>query len=314
MTLQEQIRRNRMRTGFVIAGFALVMLALVATIYSTYSPGIAGFIGIVAIIYGGVSYFQSGRMVARAAGAQLIDRSANPALYNAVDTLAIAAGIVPTPPIYLVQDAAPNAFAAGRSPETAYIAVTSGLLQKMDQRELEGVIAHELAHCRNRDVELMTIATVLVGVIMLASDMMLRMAWYGGGRSRNNNNGAGVIGLVVALIAAILAPIAALGLQMALSRRREYQADAGAVEITGDPEGLALALRKLGLDTQPMEKVTRATAHMYIESPLRDHRGLRSSLGGMFDTHPPLAARIKRLEELGGFSLDFHDPVDDRTS
>lgn len=313
MTLQEQIRANRRRTAFVIMGFFLIMFALVMAIYEFYSPGIAGIIGIIAIGYGGISYFTSGKMVAAAAGAVPVDRAAQPQLYNSVDTLSIAAGIVPTPPIYLVTDPAPNAFAAGRTPATAYVAVTTGLLEKMERRELEGVIAHELAHCRNRDVELMTIATVFVGVIMLASDMMIRMTWFSGGRGRSNNSNAGIIGLIVMIVAAILAPLAAVGLQMALSRRREYLADAGAVEITGDPEGLALALKKLGMDTQPMQKVTRATAHMYIESPLRDHKGLRSSLGGMFDTHPPLASRIKKLEELGGFSVGYLDPVDDRT-
>ena len=161
------------------------------------------------------------------------------------------------------------------------------------------MLAHEVGHVRNRDVRLMSIAAVMVGVIALAADMLMRITIWGGDRTA----GSGVVGVVAGLIAAVLAPIGAAMLQMSLSRRREYLADAAAVEFTGDAEGLARALAALRDDHQPLKHVTRATAHLYIESPLRDHKGLRSSLGGMFDTHPPLEDRIAKLEQIGGFTL-----------
>jgi heat shock protein HtpX len=182
------------------------------------------------------------------------------------------------------------------------VAVTTGLLQLLDKRELEGVLAHEVAHIRNRDVRLMSLAAVLVGVIALSADLLMRLTFFGGQSSRRDG-GLGAIGAIVGIAAALLAPLGAALLQMSLSRRREYLADASAAETTGDPEGLARALAALRDDHQALRTVTRATAHLYIESPLRDHKGLRSSLGGLFDTHPPLEERIERLEELGGFRL-----------
>jgi heat shock protein HtpX len=207
-----------------------------------------------------------------------------------------------TPDLYMIDDPSPNAFAAGRDPDHAYVAVTTGLAKMMDKRELEGVLAHEVSHIRNRDVRLMSLAAVLVGVIALASDLLMRITIFGGG-SDEREGGLGAIGVIAGLVAAVLAPVGATLLQMSLSRRREYLADASAVEITGDAEGLAMALAALRDDTQPLHTVTRATAHLYIESPLRDHKGLRSSLGGMFDTHPPLEDRIAVLEKMGGFTL-----------
>ncbi len=303
MTLQEQIRSNRIRTAFVLLGFAALVAALVAAIDLAYRPGVAGVVGIVAIAYGIYSWFNAGRIVAAAAGAHPIAKAEAPELYRAVENAAIGAGLTRTPDVYLVDDPAPNAFAAGRDPEHTYVAATTGILRLLDRRELDGVMAHEMAHVRNRDVRLMSLAAVLVGVIALVADMLMRISFFGGGRRRSNDGGLGAIGLVIGIVAAILAPIGAALLQMALSRRREFLADATAVEITGDPEGLARALAALRDDHQPLRRVTRATAHLYIESPLRDHRGLRSSLGGLFDTHPPLEERIARLEQIGGFSL-----------
>lgn len=299
MTLQEQIRSNQLRTIFVLFGFAAIVALLGMAVGFAYDPAIGWVVLVIGLVYGVWSYWSSGRIVARSAGARPVAPGEAPALVNLVDTLSIAAGLAKTPEVYIFDDPAPNAFAAGRTPETAYLAFSTGLLAMMDKRELEGVIAHELAHVRNRDVRLMTLATVMVGVIMLASDLLLRTTMYGGTRRRGNDGGMNIVALVVALAAAILAPIAAVMLQMALSRRREFLADASAVEIIGDANGLARALEKLAHDTQPLRKVTRATAHMYIESPLRDHVGLRSSLGGMFDTHPPLEERIERLRSLG---------------
>lgn len=299
MTLQQQIRANRWRTALVLLGFGLLVAVFVLAIAAAYQPGVAGFIGIIAIVYGVFSWFASGRMIAAASGAHKVEKADQPELYRTLENVAIAAGMTRTPDLYMIDDPSPNAFAAGRNPEHAYVAVTTGIVKLMDQRELSGVLAHELSHIRNRDVRLMSLAAVLVGVIALASDLLMRITIFGGNDDREG--GLGAIGVVVGIAAAILAPIGASLLQLSLSRRREYLADASAVEITGDAEGLARALAALRSDTQPLRTVTRATAHLYIESPLRDHAGLRSSLGGLFDTHPPLEERIRRLAEAGGF-------------
>jgi heat shock protein HtpX len=298
VTLQEQIRSNRVRTFVVLLGFAALAAALVAAIWFAYQPGVGGFVGVAAICYGLFAWFYADKMVAAASGAHPVTKDQQPELYRAVENAAIGAGLQTTPAVYLINDPAPNAFAAGRNPDHAYVAATTGLVEKLTPRELEGVMAHEIAHVRNRDVRLMSLAAVLVGVIALVSDLLMRVTIFGGGRSRENNN---PITVIIGIAAMILAPIGAALLQMSLSRRREYLADVTAAEITGDGEGLALALAKLRDDTTPLQNVTRATAHLYIESPLRDHKGLRSSLGGMFDTHPPLEERIRRLAEAGGF-------------
>ena len=301
MSLQEQIRANRVRTAIVLLGFVVLIAAFCAIVGYSYSPGIAGVLGIVGIGYGLISYLASGAMVAGVSNAHPVTRAEAPQLYHAVETVAIAAGLARTPPIYLIPDDAANAFAAGRTPDTAYIAATRGIVALLDERELEGVVAHEISHIRNRDVRLMTIASVLVGVVALLSDMLMRLAWAGGNRRRGE--GQNPLILIFGLVAIVLAPISASLLQLALSRRREFLADASAAELTGDPEGLARALAKLRDDHRPLQRVTRATAHLYIESPLRDHATLRSSLGGLFDTHPPLEDRIKALEQIGGFQL-----------
>ena len=306
MTLQEQIRANRRRTAVVFLGFAILILAFVAIIGGAYSPGLAGVLGIFMIGYGIISYYASGRIIAAAAHAKPVTKQDQPRVYRILENVAIAAGLPKTPDLYLIDDSSPNAFAAGRDPKHAYVAVTTGLLALMDDREVEGVLAHEVGHIRNRDVKLMSIAAVLVGAIALAADMLMRITIWGGD---SDDNSLGWIGVAAGLLAAVLAPIGASMLQMSLSRRREYLADAAAVEFTGDAEGLALALAALRDDHQPLKHVTRATAHLYIESPLRDNVGLRSSLGGLFDTHPPLEDRIHRLEEAGGFDIPDPEPL-----
>jgi heat shock protein HtpX len=309
VSLQEQIRANRVRSAFVILGFALLIGVFMAAVWLAFDPSIGILIGIVGIGYGIFSYFGAGRLVASVAHAHPVTKAEQPELVRAVENVAIAAGLDRTPPVYLIEDDAPNAFAAGRTPEDAYVAATTGLVALMDRRELEAVMAHEISHIRNRDVRLMTLAAVLVGVIALMADLLFRVSLFGGGR-RDRDGGNNIITLVIGIAALILAPISAALLQASLSRRREYLADASAAEVTGDPEALALALAKLGNDKRPLKYVTRATAHLYIESPLRDNVGLRSSLGGLFDTHPPLDDRIHRLEEAGGFDIPDPEPLD----
>ena len=309
MSLQEQIRANRIRSVFVILGFALLIGVFAAAIWLAFDPSIGILLAIVGIGYGVFSYLGAGRLVASVAHARPVTKEEAPELVRAVENVAIAGGLDRTPPVYLIDDDAPNAFAAGRKPEDAYVAATRGLVEIMDRRELEAVMAHEISHIRNRDVRLMTLAAVLVGVIALMADLLFRISLFGGGR-RGREGGSNPLVLVIGIAALVLAPISAALLQASLSRRREFLADASAAEVTGDPEGLARALAKLGNDKRPLRYVTRATAHLYIESPLRDHHGLRSSLGGLFDTHPPLEDRIHRLEEIGGFDIPDPEPLD----
>lgn len=309
MSLQEQIRANRVRSVFVIIGFALLIGVFAVAIWFAFDPSIGILLAIIGIGYGLFSYIGAGRLVASVAHARPVTKEEQPELVRAVENMAIAAGLDRTPPVYLIEDDAPNAFAAGRTPNDAYVAATTGLVALMDRRELEGVMAHEISHIRNRDVRLMTLAAVLVGVIALMADLLFRISLFGGGR-RDNREGGNAISLVIGIAALVLAPISAALLQASLSRRREYLADSSAAEITGDPEGLARALAKLGNDKRPLRYVTRATAHLYIESPLRDNVGLRSSLGGLFDTHPPLEDRIQRLEDAGGFDIPDPEPLE----
>jgi heat shock protein HtpX len=306
VSLQEQIRANRIRTAFVLLEFVLLIAVFGAAVYFAFNPAIGIVIGVVGLAYGLFSYFGAGGLVASVAHARPVTKAEQPALVRAVENVSIAAGLDRTPPVYVIEDDAPNAFAAGRKPSDSYVAATTGLVALMDQRELEAVMAHEISHIRNRDVRLMTLAAVMVGVIALMADLLFRVSLFGGGR-RDNRDGGNAIALVVGIVALVLAPISAALLQASLSRRREYLADSSGAEITGDPEALATALAKLGNDTRALKHVTRATAHLYIESPLRDNVGLRSSLGGLFDTHPPLEDRIHRLEEAGGF--DIPDPA-----
>jgi heat shock protein HtpX len=300
VTLQEQIRANRWRTLWLLILFAVLVGVIGVILDLAFNPSLLIVVGVVGLVYGIFSWLSAGRIVASVTGAQPADRAQYPRLYHVVETVAIAAGLPKAPPIYVIEDNAPNAFAAGRSPQTAYVAVTTGLLDLMSERELEGVIAHELSHVRNRDVRLMTLVAVLVGVVALVSDFLLRISIFGGGRRSGSGN---IIVFAIGLVALALAPIAAFLIQLAVSRRREYLADASGAEITGDGEGLALALRKLQLDTQQTRHAPRAVAHMFIENPLNQASGVGSSMRSLFDTHPPLEARIAALEEAGGFHL-----------
>jgi heat shock protein HtpX len=309
VSLQEQIRANRIRTAFVLLEFVLLIAVFGAAVYYAFNPAIGIVIFVVGLAYGLFSYFGAGGLVASVAHARPVTKAEQPELVRAVENVAIAAGLDHTPPVYLIEDDAPNAFAAGRKPSDSYVAATTGLVALMNQRELEAVMAHEISHIRNRDVRLMTLAAVMVGVIALMADLLFRVSLFGGGR-RDNRDGGNVITLVIGIAALVLAPISAALLQASLSRRREYLADASGAEITGDAEALATALAKLGNDKRPLKHVTRATAHLYIESPLRDNVGLRSSLGGLFDTHPPLEDRNHRLVEAGGFDIPDPDPLE----
>jgi len=249
---------------------------------------------IIAVVQALASYYQSDKIALAISGAKEVPRK-EPFLdlHRVVENLSITAGL-PKPRIYVIDDSAPNAFATGRDPKHASIAVTSGLLDKLDKTELEGVIAHELSHVGNYDIRLMTIVVVLVGIIALASDFFLRYLWWGGGRSRRSEGGGQIqlILFIVGIVLAILAPIAAVLIQLSISRKREFLADASGALLTRYPEGLASALEKISQYQEPMKSANRATAHLYISDPFK------KKVSALFMTHPLVGERIKRLRAM----------------
>lgn len=259
----------------------------------TQGSGEAGLIAalVVAMNISFVTFFYGDKMVLGISRARPVDRRKNPYLANVVEGLAIAAGI-PVPKAYIIEDSAPNAFATGKDPKNSSIAVTTGLLDKLNRLELEGVIAHEMSHIKNYDIRYATLVAILVGTVALLSDWMRRSFFYRG--RKKDKSGGGII-VIIALILAILAPIIAQLIRLALSRQREYLADANGALLTRYPEGLASALEKISEDIEPLEAANKATAHLYIINPLLEHRG---KLNSLFSTHPPVEERIKRLRAM----------------
>ena len=298
--MYEQIARNKRDSVILVAIIVLVLLTLgfaIGVAYTNTSAGglgLLGLFGIVAIVWSLISYYAGSSMVLAVSGAQRVTRDQAPQLWNVVEEMAIAAGL-PMPAVYVINDPAPNAFATGRDPKHASIAVTAGLLSIMSRDELQGVIAHEMSHVRNFDIRFATLVGILVGVIALVSDFFLRSQIFGGfGRSRDNNGGgASAIFFLIAIVLAILAPFAAWLVQLAVSRHREYLADASGVELTRNPLGLAHALQKIAADPRPLAVANRATAHLYIANPLKSKKLKESA--GLFDTHPPIQKRIEIL-------------------
>ena len=256
-----------------------------------------------AVLLGGLiavgTYFQGDKLVLAASGARQVDAQSAPQLMNVVQELAIAAN-VPMPNVYLIDDTAPNAFATGRDPQHASVAITTGLLEKLDREELQGVIGHELSHVRNLDIRFALIVGVMVGAIAILADFFLRFTFWGGGRrgrDRDGGGGAQAIIFFIAIALAILAPIIARFIQLAVSRQREYLADASAVELTRNPYGLERALAKISGDTEVLEVANRGTQHMYFTNPIKKFEERSSNL---FSTHPAIVDRINRLRELTG--------------
>ena len=300
LNIYDAVAANRWRTLALIGAFT-GLVALVGYFGGEYfTPGgglavLPAALGFSALTSAG-SYFAGDKLVLAQSQAKALPAGAEPQLRNIVDTLAIGLGIE-APKIYVIDDTAPNAFATGRDPKHASIAVTKGLLEKLDRTELEGVLAHEMSHVVNRDIRVMLLVTVLVGTIALISDGLLRSMQFGGGRRRGGRDGGAGIIAVVAIVLAILTPIIASLIQLAVSRQREYLADASGAMLTRYPPGLASALRKISTDTEPLEVANKATASLYIANPLKDRP---TFMDGLFDTHPPIAERIKRLEAMAG--------------
>lgn len=309
--MYERIASNKRKSWAMMAAFvALVTLVGFAaglqfgSDFGFWGVGIAAVIAI-AMSWG--SYFNSDKIALAMSRAKPADESSYAQFHNLVDGLCIGAGM-PKPRLYVVEDDAPNAFATGRDPEHAAIAVTTGLLEKMNRDELEGVLAHELSHVKNRDTLVMTLAVTSVGVIVLLSDVMLRaMFWGGGRRDRDSGGGAGTILAILGIVLLITSPLIARLLQMAVSRQREFLADADAVFITRYPDGLISALNKLKGDHTVVGTASRATAHLWIESPIATEKttqqGMKNTtssgarLNRMFETHPPLEMRIEALQK-----------------
>ena len=308
MTLQQQIRSNRFRSLIAIAGFVLLLAIIAGLIGLVFDISFGIFALVFALVYGIFAIVRSRTIVARLTHAQELSPEELRPLRRLLENASIGAGLPVTPELRVVDDAAPNAFAAGLRPTSSYVGVTTGLLRTMPKRELEAVLAHEVAHIRHRDTYLMTIATIFAGIIALLADIGFRSLAYGGGR-RNQ----GIIALVLALVGLALAPYAALMLRLSLSRRREFLADAGSAEILNDPEAMALALRRLELDPTTIRYADASTAHLWVESPtdrVDNTRGSIQALTRWFNTHPPIKARIAALEEAGGFRLPAEVPVD----
>ncbi len=294
-TLYTEQSKNVRKTWFLMMSFLVLVIAIgyAASWYLGNSLIVYIAVG-VALLMNIIGYWHSDKVVIRMTGAKEIKKVAAPDLYNIVENLAITAGL-PMPKVYIVDDPAPNAFATGRNPEHAAVAVTTGLLKTLDRNELEGVMAHELSHIGNRDILVMTVAVVLAGFVAILADFFMRALWFGGSRDRHP------IFLVIALIGIILAPIAAQMVQMAISRKREYLADTAGVLLTRYPDGLASALEKISNHQGSMKKANHATAHLFIDDPFDNtHRkkGFLKSIGNLFATHPPTEERIARLKQL----------------
>jgi heat shock protein HtpX len=299
MNLYSQIatnKRNSLLLIFMLLGIMAATVYVVSAGFG-YDPLIFTGIAVLAIgVYSWISYYYSDKMVLAMSGAREI-KSKQEAfdLFTLVENLCIGSGL-PRPRIYVIEDTAPNAFATGRDPQHAALCFTSGILEKLDRAELEGVVAHELAHVRNYDIRFISLVVVLVGVVALISDFTLRMTLWGGHRDRDSKGGGQGILLAIGLLMAILAPIVAQLIRFAVSRQREYLADASAVELTRNPEGLLRALQKISGDPEPLEVANNATASLYIANPLKGEA--THWFSNLFNTHPPVAERIKRLQAM----------------
>ncbi len=308
-TFYGQESANR-RNSVLLALLVVLVLAALGYVIGfavggSSDSGVAAIV--IAIVIGGIAslatYYAGDQMVLGVSQAKEVDEQSAPELFDVVRELTMAAGL-PMPRVYIIPDSAPNAFATGRDPKHASVAVTAGLLQKLDREELQGVIGHELSHVRNYDIRFSLMVGVLVGSIALLADFFLQFTFWGGmfgGRRGSNREGGGggaiqAIMFVVAIILAILAPIAASLVQLAISRQREYLADASSVELTRNPHGLEEALVKISEDQEPLEVANRATQHLYIVNPLKK----AGEIQNLFSTHPPIADRIKRLRQLAG--------------
>ena len=297
--MYKQIASNRNKT-VLLMGLFMIFVIGVGWLFSRIYDNQA--ILIIAVLFATVqalvSYYYSDKISLSISRAKPVTDKEEPALYRAVENLAITAGL-PTPKVYVIDDPSPNAFATGRDPKHASLAVTKGLLEKLDKVELEGVISHELSHVKNYDIRLMTVVVVLVGTIALISDWFIRWNfWFGGRRDDRGGGQAGAILFIVGIILAILSPLVATLIQLAVSRKREFLADADGALLTRYPQGLADALEKIGKDSNQLQSANNATAHLFIASPFKAKKNQVGWFSTLFMTHPPIPQRIKALREM----------------
>lgn len=301
MLTYDLINKNKRESWFLIFIFLLVIISLGFLFAQAYNaPQILIFAVVFSTLSSFISYYFSDSITLAMSGAKEVDRQSAQELFRLVENLTITAGL-PMPKVYIIDDSAPNAFATGRDPKHAVVCVTTGILQKLDKTELEGVIAHELSHIGNYDIRVMTLVVVLVGTITLLADWMLRASFFGGRRKSNSEGGNQfqAIFAIAGLILALLSPLIATLIKLAVSRKREYLADASGALLTRYPEGLARALEKISRDEEPLEAANKATAHLYIVNPLKANSGKSSGwFAGLFNTHPPIEERIKKLREM----------------
>jgi heat shock protein HtpX len=295
-TIYNQADKNTRLTWLYITGF-LVFVILVGYVFAgaLNNSGILYFAVIFSVVMSFGSYWWSDKIVLAMSSAKPVTHENGREIYHLVENLCITAGL-PTPKIYIIEDTAPNAFATGRDAEHAVICLTTGIIQKLEKAELEGVIAHELSHIGNKDILLSTIVVVMVGFITLLADWFRHWSFFGGRRRSSDSEGGGqlqMILFILAIVLSILAPIAAMLMQLAISRKREFLADADGALLTRYPEGLARALEKISSDQEPLEAANRATAHLYIVNPFKGKK-----LSKLFMTHPPIEDRIKALRDL----------------
>ncbi|MBI2592704.1 MAG: M48 family metallopeptidase [Candidatus Colwellbacteria bacterium] len=284
---------NIRKTWILFSAFLIIVIGLGWTFSQAYGdPSILWIAVIFSTLMSVVSFWYSDRIVLKMAGAKPIEKKDNPELYRIVENLAITAGL-PTPRIYVVPERALNAFATGRDANHAVVAVTDGLLEKLDKTELEGVLAHELSHIGNRDMLVSTVAVILVGFMSILADIFLRSMFWGGGR--RDRNGGGFM-ILVGLILSFVAPLTATLIQLAISRSREFLADSSGALLTRYPEGLASALQKISADTTSMQRANTATAHLWLDNPFKASKGKVNWLTKLFMTHPPIQERIKALK------------------
>lgn len=287
-TLYTEADKNTRLTWVYIAGFLIFVIGIGYFFAQAMgNSGVLYFAVAFSILMSFGSYWWSDKIVLKMSDAKEVSPDNARELYRLVENLCITAGL-PIPKIYIIEDSAPNAFATGRNPEHGVICVTTGILQKLEKSELEGVLAHELSHIGNRDILLSTVIVVLVGFIALIADWFQHWAFFGGGDEDNGNSN--VISIIIGILLSLLAPLAAMMIQMAISRKREYLADASAALLTRHPEGLARALEKISADHEPLEVANRATAHLYISNPFKGQ-----SISKLFSTHPPIEQRVARL-------------------
>ena len=293
-TVYKEKDKNVRLTWVYLTGFLVFVISIGWTFSQAYGNSLILYGAVAfAIIMNFVSYWWSDKIVLKMNGAHRLKEDAGPEareIYRLVENLAITAGI-PTPKIYLIQDSALNAFATGRNPEHAVVAMTTGIVQRLEKRELQGVLAHEMSHIGNRDILLGTVVTVLVGFVSILADMF-RHSMFFGGRNNDNEGGNGIF-VVIGLVLSVLAPISAMLIQLAISRKREFLADSSGALLTRYPEGLASALKKISADPRPLKKASRATAHMFIANPFKGKKMMQ-----LMSTHPPTKERIKRLREM----------------